>query len=250
MRSLLGRLLLGAWLAFAVSVLAFATFEMFPALTARTALARDVRYYQLRSRYRPDPRLAFVPAPGQLGGHYTTMGDQYLERYGVPAEPIEMDTSYTEDGFRSNSAGPPYDVVVIGDSYMEIGERDDLTFSELLGKKLGRSTFNLGRAWYGPDQYVALLRGVRAEAAPANRAVLVLRRQRHRRHPHVRAVEERRLVLRFPESGRGRGRALRACARRHRELREDGVGALAAAARRARMARRGGRAYPRLGASG
>jgi hypothetical protein len=159
-------LLLGVWLAFAVTVLAFATFEMFPALVVRPALARDGRYYQLESRYRADPRLAFVPAPGRQGGHYTTMGDQYSDHYGVAVDPIEMDTTYNEHGFRSNSSKPPYEILVIGDSFIEIGERDEYTLSELLKKESKRSTFNLGRAWYGPDQYVALFEEIAPKLKP------------------------------------------------------------------------------------
>jgi hypothetical protein len=66
--------------------------------------------------------------------------------------------SYTDEGFRTNSSAPPFDVVVVGDSYIEFGESDESTLSELLKQESGLSTFNLGRAWYGPPQYLEIFK--------------------------------------------------------------------------------------------
>jgi hypothetical protein len=49
-------------------------------------------------------------------------------------------------------------MVVIGDSYIEFGESDDSTLSELLKQESGLSTLNLGRGWYGPPQYLEVFK--------------------------------------------------------------------------------------------
>jgi hypothetical protein len=48
--------------------------------------------------------------------------------------------------------------VVIGDSYVEFGETDELTLPEQLKRESGSSTFNLARGWYGPFQYLELFK--------------------------------------------------------------------------------------------
>jgi SGNH hydrolase-like domain, acetyltransferase AlgX len=62
------------------------------------------------------------------------------------------------DGFRPNSAGPPYEIVLVGDSFLAMGEDDASTLSERLRAVSGRATFKLSRSWYGPDQYLELLK--------------------------------------------------------------------------------------------
>jgi hypothetical protein len=61
-------------------------------------------------------------------------------------------------GFRPNSAEPPYEIVLVGDSFLTTGEDDASTLSERLRAVSGRATFNLARAWYGPYQYLELLK--------------------------------------------------------------------------------------------
>ncbi|HKR80729.1 MAG TPA: hypothetical protein VJR69_13565 [Nitrospira sp.] len=70
---------------------------------------------------------------------------------------MKYNATYTADGFRSNSSTSDFKVLVVGDSYVEIGEEDALTLSEQLKQVSGLSTFNLGRGWYGPFQYLELL---------------------------------------------------------------------------------------------
>ena len=48
--------------------------------------------------------------------------------------------------------------MLIGDSYVEIGETDQLTLREQLALVSGLTTFNLGREWYGPFQYLELFK--------------------------------------------------------------------------------------------
>ena len=74
--------------------------------------------------------------------------------------------TYDWRGFRKNSSGPPYDIAVIGDSYIEIGESDETTFTEFLAHETALSVLNLGRAWYGPYQYLELLKRYVLDAKP------------------------------------------------------------------------------------
>ena len=46
----------------------------------------------------------------------------------------------------------------MGDSFLAMGEDDASTLSERLRAVSGRATFNLSRSWYGPDQYLELLK--------------------------------------------------------------------------------------------
>ena len=144
----------------------FSLFEVFPSLLDQVNLQK-IRYYAQRAEYLSDPDLVFVPRRGErtLMSEVFT-GDQYSEAYGVDVLPIRYQASYTSDGFRSNSSAAPFDVLVLGDSYIEVGESDDSTFSEQLKQVSGFSTMNLGRGWYGPPQYLEVFKryGLRTQA--------------------------------------------------------------------------------------
>jgi hypothetical protein len=56
--------------------------------------------------------------------------------------------------------------VLVGDSYLEIGESDDQTLSEQLKAHSGLTTCNLGRANYGPHQYLKVLQRYAMELRP------------------------------------------------------------------------------------
>jgi hypothetical protein len=153
----LGSLLL-VGCAFASWVLVFLAFEISPGLLEKVPLD-GIKYYALKSRYVSDPDLVFTyrtsGRPRRSGSVF--LGDVYSPRYGAAPEPVEYSMTHDERGFRIGSSKPPYDISVIGDSYVEFGERDDLTFPELLRAATGMSVQSLGRGWYGPDQYVTLL---------------------------------------------------------------------------------------------
>jgi hypothetical protein len=95
-----------------------------------------------------------------------TRGDLYSPDLGVEAPWISGNATFNEHGFRTNSAGPPYDVLVLGDSFVGTGETDADTLSERLRTVTGLATFNLGRGWYGPPQYATLLRRFGPELRP------------------------------------------------------------------------------------
>jgi hypothetical protein len=157
LRKLLGHFL---YLAYAVLIspfLFFVTLELFPSLIDHVKLYQ-IEYYALKSRYVADPSLVLVPRKTGDALEIEFNGDMYSPEYGVDAPRIQYTASYNEHGFRVNSSQPPFEIVVIGDSFIELGENDHDTLSERLKAVSGRSTFNLGRSWYGPYQYVELLK--------------------------------------------------------------------------------------------
>jgi hypothetical protein len=88
----------------------------------------------------------------------TWIGDLYSPEYGVDVVPLPYVATTNAEGFCPNSAGPPYEIVLVGDSFLVTGEDDASTLSERLRAVSGRATFNLSRSWYGPHQYLELLK--------------------------------------------------------------------------------------------
>jgi len=84
-------------------------------------------------------------------------GDSFDPDYGIPPMVMPYAATYGPLGFRSNGTGPPYDVVLLGDSFLDVGESDSSTISEQLASVTGRSVLNLGLGWYGPYQYLEAL---------------------------------------------------------------------------------------------
>src|SRR5215213_1061221 len=160
--------LFSVYLLMGTSFALYSIFEFFPGFLHVVNL-QSVRYYAQRAEYSPDSTLVFVPRQLDRVVHADFRGDGYSPIYGVDVEPIRYHASYTADGFRTNSSAPPFDVLVLGDSYIEIGESDELTFSELFKRTSSLSSLNLGRGWYGPPQYMEVFKryglGVNAKIA-------------------------------------------------------------------------------------
>ena len=152
-------LLFAAYVLFSSTFLLFAVLESAPSLTRYTVLKR-VPYFAEKRHYQADPVLVFVPREIGHPSRWDTefVGDQYSPAYGIPHAGIPYRAAYTADGFRENSSSPPYDILLIGDSYVEIGETDQSTLTERLAVVSGLRTFNLGRGWYGPFQYLELFK--------------------------------------------------------------------------------------------
>ena len=141
----------------AASLLLFGVFELFPGLLDVVNL-QSIAYYGLKRELSADPAFVFVPRQRDYVLRATSVGDLYSPTYGVDVVPIKHIATTNAHGFRPNSAGPPYEIVLVGDSYLVGGEDDASTLSERLRAVSGRATFNLSRAWYGPDQYLELLK--------------------------------------------------------------------------------------------
>ena len=150
--------LLSLYLLFMTTFLLFSLFEFFPSLLKPINL-QSIRYYAQLAEYLADPTLVFVPRQAnKVISAVEFRGDVYSPGFGVEVPPIDYHASYTDKGFRTNSSKPPFEVLVIGDSYVEFGESDDSTLSELLKQESALSTLNLGRAWYGPPQYLEVFK--------------------------------------------------------------------------------------------
>lgn len=115
-------------------------------------------YFAYRARFSPDSTLVMVPRETDRSVHSELSGDLAAPEDGLAELEIPYRASYNEWGFRTNTSSPPYDAVLLGDSFVSFGETDSTTVSEMLRRASGLSTFNLGRGWYGPHQYVELLR--------------------------------------------------------------------------------------------
>jgi hypothetical protein len=150
-------LLVAAYASLGVSLLLFSLFECFPSLVDAVNL-QAIAYYRLPRVLRADPTLVFVPRQGNEVLQGTSMGALYDAEYGVDGVPMPYVVTTNAAGFRPNSAEPPYEIVLVGDSFLTTGEDDASTLSERLRAVSGRATFNLARAWYGPYQYLELLK--------------------------------------------------------------------------------------------
>jgi hypothetical protein len=154
----LGRVLLvAAYASLVASLLLFSMFEFFPSLLDSVNL-QSIAYYGLKRELLSDPSLVFVLRKVDYVLQTTWKGDQYSSEYGVDVLPMKYVATTNADGFRPNSAGSPYEIVLVGDSFLAMGEDDASTLSERLRGVSGRATFNLSRSWYGPHQYLELLK--------------------------------------------------------------------------------------------
>lgn len=127
---------------------------------------QDIRYYAQKHDYVSDPHLVVAYRRTNYVRRARFVGDLYSPHYGAPAKAVDYVATYDANGFRKNSSEPPYDIAVIGDSYIEFGESDEKTFTELLKRETGRSVANFGRGWYGPYQYLEVLNRYVLKARP------------------------------------------------------------------------------------
>jgi hypothetical protein len=150
-------LLVAAYASLAASLLLFSLFEFCPSLLDSINL-QSIAYYALKHELISDPTLVFVLRQVDSVLQTTWMGDQYSPEYGVDVLPMNYVATTNADGFRPNSAEAPYEIVLVGDSFLAMGEDAASTLSERLRAVSCRATFNLSRSWYGPDQYLELLK--------------------------------------------------------------------------------------------
>ena len=137
------------------SILFFLLIEIFPDILTVVQL-QGIEYYALKKKYVSDPHLVFRRT--SYTNRLRFAGDLFKPEYGVKVEKVDYVATYDRDGFRRNSSEPPYDIAVIGDSYIETGESDETTFTEFLKRETALSVLNRGRGWYGPYQYLEVLK--------------------------------------------------------------------------------------------
>ncbi len=143
---------------FLFSFLLFCVFEWKPAWTRFFGL-RQLHYYALRERYIPDATLVFRVRPFFKIISHGYKGDLYKDSYGVRVDPGKgAEYFYDQNGFRNSSEKESYDLIVLGDSYMDVGHTEQDTFSKRLEKHANLTAMNLGQGWYGPFQYPEVLK--------------------------------------------------------------------------------------------
>src|SRR5262249_22718077 len=130
MRWRVGRVLLVVTCVFlGAPLLLFSLFECFPRLVGTVNLHATC-YYGLQLALIADPTLVFIPRQVDYVLQGTSVGDLYAAEYGVDVVPWSYVVTTNATGFRPNSAGPPYEIVLIGDSFLTAGEDDGSTLSE------------------------------------------------------------------------------------------------------------------------
>jgi SGNH hydrolase-like domain, acetyltransferase AlgX len=141
----------------ACSFLVFGVCELFPSLIRYMPFA-GTHYYAMKARYMDDPELVFRNRPSSAF-EMRFRGDEYRDSYGEHVPPMAYRTVYDRDGFRQTSmADGGWDVIVLGDSYMEFGHDEYDTFTSRLEVISGLRVSNLATAAYGPFQYVSVLK--------------------------------------------------------------------------------------------
>jgi hypothetical protein len=169
---ILRHLFFGLYLIAASVILLFAALEF---TRVNELIGLDLPYYVMRRTYTPDSVLVFTSRhkgqPHRMNFSYR--GDIYSDDIRVDVPYIDIDVTYDPSGFRSNRSAPPYDVAVIGDSYIEQSETDDNTFTAYLAEHSARSVLNLGTSWYGPYQYVEVLKRLTAQPQPPRHALFM-----------------------------------------------------------------------------
>ena len=139
------------------SLVIFAVLESFPSLIRYTKLDY-AHYYALKSRFIPDDDLVFRNRPlSSMSG--SLVGDEFRQSYHVSVVPVPYTARFDEYGFR-NRAWPAagWDVVVLGDSYVEFGVDEDDTFTSRFAVLSGLTVRNLGTGSYGPFHYLTVLK--------------------------------------------------------------------------------------------
>jgi hypothetical protein len=154
-------LLITLWCFFASTFLFFSIIEIAPGLLAYLPVA-NIHYYSNKKRNAMHETLVYELRDKR----YIYEGELAPSMYGYKEPAVPFLCHYTENGFRVNSSKPPYDMVFIGDSFIEIGENDASTITEYLAKETSLSIYNMGRSGYSPYQYVALLETYGVKAKP------------------------------------------------------------------------------------
>jgi SGNH hydrolase-like domain, acetyltransferase AlgX len=141
----------------ACSFVIFAVLEVFPALIVSMKLDY-APYYWLKSRWLPDDELVYRNRPLSKF-HMTFKGDQYRDYFGADVEPMPYSAVFDEYGFRNGDTPQGgWDVVVLGDSYVEFGHDEDDMFTSRLAVLSRMKVRNLGIGGHGPSQYVRVLK--------------------------------------------------------------------------------------------
>ena len=140
------------------SLALFTVLELFPSLIKYMPLSH-AHYYAMKARFVPDDELVFRNRPFSTFKARSYKGDQFRASYGVDVESMPYSARYDEYGFRNGPMPQSgWDIVVLGDSYVEYGHDEHDTFTERLAVLSGLTVRNLGSGSYSPFHYLTLLK--------------------------------------------------------------------------------------------
>jgi hypothetical protein len=149
-----------------VTTFALFTFlEMFPTAIRPLHLDR-IPYFFVKVRFVPDHVLVVRNRPGLVVNSDQYYGDRYSPLYRVDVQPFTLKNTLDQEGFTNVDARRTVDVVMLGDSYVEIQSDADDSFGERLAKVSERTVANLGVGGYGPFQYLEVLKRYGLRKAP------------------------------------------------------------------------------------
>jgi hypothetical protein len=118
------------------------------------------QYYKEKTRYLLDDELVYRYRPSLTLQTASFTGDLHLEDfYRLHEKPVSYSVAYDNYGLR-NGPMPEggWDLVVLGDSFVEFGQDEEDTLTSRLARLTGLRPRNLGVAGYGPFQYLTSLK--------------------------------------------------------------------------------------------
>jgi PAS domain S-box-containing protein len=136
------------------TLVVFFVLDLFPALVKPLHFDM-IPYFNYRLTYVPDPVLGFRERPYHEARITNFRGYAYSPEYGIDVPPQTIHWQTDSLGFRNAAQLSSPEVVVIGSSFAEYGTDLEDTYPTRLEQKLnGPTVLNLGKAGYGPFQYI------------------------------------------------------------------------------------------------
>lgn len=155
----LGGTLLAGFSALITSLFLFSALEMSPHLIKILRVDAISPYFAYRANHIPDDVLIYTERPFNQGVATGFRGSNYSPVFGIDVVPWSVEWQTDENGFRNAGNTNAADIVVVGDSYMDYGSTFSDTFPSLLQEGLSNLTVvNLGKAGYGPFQYLEVFK--------------------------------------------------------------------------------------------
>ena len=145
-------LIIGSLLWFSVTwLVVFTTLDIFPKLQ-QTIDMRFLQYYRAQLKI-PDKDLIYRYRPNFTSSGLMTKGVAGHPVLGPGFKPLQWKIETNSRGFLRSSPGP-YEVVVLGDSFLALGGGQGTLFTDYLEQNIGSPVLNLGVPSYGPYQYL------------------------------------------------------------------------------------------------
>ena len=159
-------------LAFSVSSFFAGSLAIFLLLDGFPELVKPLRfdvipYYTYRVSYLPDSVLGYRSRPFLTTKFTGYRGAAYSPLFGINVPPQSGTWQTDDEGFRNPAPLSSAEIAVIGSSMAEWGNDDEDTYPSKLEKLLGeQKVVNLGKAGYGPLQYLEVLKRYALEKKP------------------------------------------------------------------------------------